>query len=428
MQRTAKRQSALLIEWSPSRVRVLDPITGQSTHGATIAKCIVGTQKGRDVVIAVSQRSAFIRALKVPNLSKDELSKVLDLNLRPTLPLDLTQYVLGFRLATDVNGKGRIAIIGAVKADSVRRIHGEAKANGLRVRAVLPLAFASWLAARARMLTSCAVVTVDGEVCNIDLVVSGELCYSRSIPLPETGEEVGDEVARTFVIAEVSSLPVLSTGASKVLADFRDEKDPIEYLADIHAIDKLLFSMDVPEKKDAQRAKKRSRAALRAICAAGVALVLGAYVNANRYAAQPKLAADKARLQEILQSARSARSAAVLREADVAQAGRLLDIAFRPAQTFTDIVTALGDSVATTSWVTGLTLERGRPVVIKGQAVHNKEIADLFGGLSKNPRFQGVKLVSDTKGAIGKVPVVQFAIEGYPSGSLAIRWSPKGGR
>lgn len=414
----------LLVTWSPGRVSVLDPATRELREGVTLADCLGSSQSGREAVVAVSQRSAFVRTVPVPALSRDEIEKVLAFKLAPLLPLGPAETVHGFRLARghgrEAKGEGRTAVVGAIKTESLRKIHQEAAAAGLRLRAVVPLAFGSWLAANAKMLTDGAVVETSGAALNVDVVSGGELCYSRSVALPETPEEIEEEIATTFCIAKVEPGRVLSAASPEIRSDQFDPRRPVEYLADPRVIDRLLFSLELPEVRRSRQAKARNRTAQRALVAAIVAVLFGGFALSRRDAAETKASDAEAHQQVLLHRQTALEKKAEARSAQYEQAAKTLSVAFAPAQSFTDVLTVLGTAPASGLWLTGLTLERGKPLLIHGTSTDGHAAAKYVGDLSKSPRFRGMKLTFANHVTIGKKPVVQFGISGHVVGNLPV--------
>src|ERR1051325_9055527 len=91
----------LVVEWSPKHVRIYNPATRRVTTGISIAEALEGAA-GREVVIAVSQRSALVRSLFVPSVSRNEAAKILDFKVGDLLPIPSGDCVYGFRLGREV--------------------------------------------------------------------------------------------------------------------------------------------------------------------------------------------------------------------------------------------------------------------------------------------------------------------------------------
>ena len=107
MKGTRRLLPPLLVEWSPNRVRAYDPSTRRLSTGATMAECVQGPQASRDVIVGISQRSAFIRSLTVPKGSRADIAKILEYQLGALFPLKPNEYVFGFRLVPEAGERGR---------------------------------------------------------------------------------------------------------------------------------------------------------------------------------------------------------------------------------------------------------------------------------------------------------------------------------
>ena len=415
----------LVVEWSPKRVRALDPSTRTLVVGGSLAECVQGPQAGREVIVGVSQRSAFIRGLTVPRGTRAEIAKVIEHQLGALLPLKPDECVFGFRLGAGVGDKGRLAVVGAIKTESLRRVHAEANACGLKVAAVLPVAFGSWLAARERSIMECVVVESDDDVVNLDLVHCGEICYSRSIPMPASPEELDDEVARTFKIAGIAPSPVFSTGCLGARAELTHDKEAIQYLGSLSTINKLLFSIELPEPVEARRARANRWKAQRAVAAALVALSLGGYAFARRFPPLPDSTRASAGMAAALKSARTKQALARTRLEKAESANKILDVAFRPGQAVTDVVTALSNSASRDSWFTSLTIARGAPISISGLAMTDGDVAKFAATIAKDPRFEEMRVMSSNKAFVGTRQVTKFLVLGKLRGLLAFDRPPK---
>lgn len=415
----------LVALWSPSSVKVYDPSTRQTVEAPSLGLLASRIPAGRDLVVGIRQRNAFIRTLPAPNVPRVELARIISLRLVPLLPVGGHEYVSGFRVGGGAQGQPRVAIVGAVRADLLKTVHTQAKEAGLNLRAILPFAFAAWLLAKERNISDCAVVESEGDTMSIDLIRHGELCYSRSIPAPESDAEFQAELDLTFRIADVDPLPVLAAGETNVLAEATDPRPLIHQFADTGAVDRWLFSLEPLESTIARESRKRRFVAGRAIASAVFAVVFGAYValsahvqlvrNAETmqgYAARQDKAANDAKASE-----KTARA--------VHDSYKVVDRAFHPAQPFSDVIRILDANCSPESWFTGLTLERGKVLLIRGNAMDLKTIAKYVAELSKSRRFRGVTLVFTHRATVAKKTVVQFAISARVVGNLPLDQVPR---
>ena len=395
----------LLVEWSPGSVRLVDPVTGRTSHGATIAEC--GPERGRDVVVGVGRRSAFVRLMPVPAASRTELERIVRTRLMGSLPLEPQDLVFGYRLAAD----GRRASVGAMRGESLVRLYAEAQAAGLRVRAVLPVAYGAWLAARERSMARGAVVGLSDGLLDIDVIEDGELAYSRVVPTTTPVEDADDEILRTFATVGMPPSPVLALEAPEVPAEMHDARDSLARLADPKSIEARLFTLELPARRAARLARAHRLRMGRTLVVGGLALATSAYAYTVRARALRPLVVPKALADEVRQ-ARHDRTDAETRADTAERANRVLDVAFGPAQTATDVVAALANAMPPDAWATGLNVVRGAPASVAGYALHNGDVSRYFDAVAKNPRFHGMRVVSTSVVAVGKTPVVQFLLSG----------------
>jgi hypothetical protein len=419
MSHGASTMPPLLIKWSPGRVDVFDPTTRSVSSGTALGDCLNGHTAGREAVVAISQRSTFLRTLQVPSLSKEETAQILATELGPTMPLESGAYVFGFRLGGERSGAGRLAVVGAVKTATLRSIDRDCNEHGLKLRAVVPLAFGAWLAARERLLVQGAVVEADGASLTVDIVSEGELRYSRSVPLPHDRTEIDEEIARSFEIAEVETGPTLSPG-NTIQADFADPKSSLEHLADPHVIDRLLFTLELPERVEARRTKALGRVAQRAILTAVLAVVLVALGAVKFQRVSTKAAADQVALRSELVHSQNDQTRAVTDNLGAQDQRLLIDAAFKPAQSFSDVLRIVSDLAPSGIALTGVTLDRGKPIIIRGTATTSRAAAKYAARLNKEHRFRHMTLLSVNRTNSAHSQVVEFAISGHMVGNLPI--------
>jgi hypothetical protein len=404
-------------------VRVFDPISRKSVTGANLRFSISSDQSGRDVIIAISQRSAFIRQLPVPNAKPDDLHRLILLNVAPLLPLKSEEMVVGYRVPQGLTGKAKVAVIGAAKAESVQTIYKEAKELGLKIQAVLPLAFASWIVAQDLKHADCAVVTRSDTLLNIDLISAGELAYSRSVAASTTSAELAKQVASTFKIAGLSDSTILAGPGIEMKGAVSLEREPLESFENIGQIKKQLFSFNLPGRSDPKEAGSQAPA-VRALVALTAAVLLATYVF---LILPPGGSGHSRREQQALKRAQKKETAAETQSARITEAAKVLDAAFAPAQSFTDVVTVAANAAAPTSWLTGASIERGKPILIRGHAQSGKEVAKYEEYLASQERFQSVKLVSAANAIVGKQQYVQFVISAYALGLKPLPKAKKAG-
>ena len=95
-----------------------------------------------------------------------------------------------------------------------------------------------------------------------------------------------------------------------------------------------------------------------------------------------------------------------------------LKLAFEPAQQPGDVLKVVSSVVPSDTWLTGMTFERGKLLVIRGISKKPELVSAYVLELSKQPRFRDVRLITVNSGEIGGVPTVTFNITAFPIGNL----------
>ncbi len=71
-------------------------------------------------------------------------------------------------------------------------------------------------------------------------------------------------------------------------------------------------------------------------------------------------------------------------------------------------------------WLTGVTAERGKSVLVRGTATRSEAVAVFLDRLAKTGRLRDVRLVFSSNAVIDQAPVVQFSISAFPVGNLPL--------
>jgi Tfp pilus assembly protein PilN len=71
-------------------------------------------------------------------------------------------------------------------------------------------------------------------------------------------------------------------------------------------------------------------------------------------------------------------------------------------------------------WLTGVTFERGKPLLVRGTALSGASVAAYLQSLSGQSRFRDVKLVFANDATIETTQVQQFSISAHAVGNLPL--------
>jgi hypothetical protein len=328
----------------------------------------------------------------------------------------------------DVTAEGRLAIIVAMSATELRRLHEDLKQAGFRVQQVVPIAYGSLVLASTLGLESCAVVSRDEAGVGIDILQEGTLRYSRVAPL---NSSVASEVCRTYSVVGIPCADIVASEGMLV-----DEADVVSAISPLEALSGAWPShvpnIELPEVviRRTQQLHARSLRLSLFMLAAGVLLAMYAYLDyADRKAAADKsksdITASVAKLQKIKDDVDK-------RAADSKTIAASLKRGFAPAQSMYEIMVLATNSAPADVWLNGITLERGKQLLIRGTAKNaaaisayvdalNAQSGKVVGAVGNTaPRLRDVQLSTMSSGKIDETEVLQFGISAFPVGNLPL--------
>jgi Tfp pilus assembly protein PilN len=418
--RNPELQNIPVIEWSSSRVTAYNPQNRQYHTAGSIAEAVQFLQGARGVVVALSRRSSFLRTLRVPDSAKAQVRQVLQLQLNALLPATPGGFAFDFRLTKSVNGEGRLAVVAAVANETLRQIHRELKAAGVEPIVVVPTAFGSWLLSNSLNIPQCAVVENVTEGLAIDIIADDELRYTRVVPLPKDSEAIEAEICRTFSIARVPcSHIVASAGFTFDGADTTVATRPLEVFS-TGLLSKLELNIELPETLDKRRSGSLAGRARIAIVMSAVALGAAAYVFMDQASAAAAVQHVLDTRAKSLAQLKSMKSTLDTKVSDQTKLQARLAAAFQPVQNLSDVVVTFSTETPPGVWLNGITLERGKPLQLRGTAMTSEQVAQYVQLLSTDERFRQVRLVFANDSTIEKTPVVQFSISAHVLGNLPL--------
>ena len=406
----------LVIEWSPRGVTTFDGATRTSRQFDTI-QAAASSLGSKVAIVAVSRRMIFVRATRVPNAAIADVRLVLSMRLGDLFPLPSSDLAYDFILTDNVDSEGRMAIVTAMSAQDLRSMHEEFRAAGIKIAQVLPVAMGSVLLADSVGRTSGAVVTRDNDGIGIDIVDGHNLRYSR---VSTNISNPAAEVCRTYTVAGLPCGDMIAAGGFTFTdADINTKGTSLEaFLTSSKDIPSI--NIELPEVV-ALRAKKirdqRQRMAL--VMMLGALAICGVAFTGYSSKIAVANAADET-TQKDLKTLDARKKATDAKASSLTDAQTALDIAFKYGQHFSDLATVVANDVPSGVWLGGLSVERGKRMVLRGVAFNNGQVKDFVDKLSSEPRLRNVRLEFANDGSIDLKPVVQFSISAFPVGNVPL--------
>lgn len=403
-----------VVEWSPSGVTVLDPVSGKTYHGDSIA-AVRSKIEGDYVVVALSRRSSFLRTTRLPDASKSEVKKILQLQIGTLFPVSPMDTAVDFFLTNNKSGEGRLAIVAAVKSETLKTVIAEVEAAGLKTRAIVPSALGSALLAAEKGLTEAAVVQETTEGLAIDLIEEGELKSARVTPMPAAGH-LSAELARTFAAAKMRPAPILGAGGYAAAGGDVDPRSSLAFLG----TSQVAINLEPPDlvaKRNLGRTKQVQRVTIWLWLAT---ILLGAVLYDQRSAEQATISQGEKKWKNILNRKKEEEAFAKSRLGEVQKVATVLNLGFEPRQRLVDVAALLTKLTPEGLWITGMSVERGKPATVRGTAISGEAVTKYLELLSANPRFREVKLIFANNAQIEKTSVVQFSLNLHVIGNFSL--------
>lgn len=413
-----------LLEWGPSHATAVDVATGKRKTGQDVEEAALVLNGHRDVVATLSRRTAFVKAVRVPDAPREEVAQILALQMGQLFPVPGESLAFDFMLTEDRNADGRLAIVTAVRESDLKALNDQATARGLKLRRVVPAAFGSAALAGSLGIANAAVVNSTPEGTAIDIITEGSLRYSRVVPA-ETPEAIMREIDRTLAASGVSSATVVAAGGLKLPGAIEANESPLNTFATPFA-DSLPLHLETSDVLQARRRKQEQRKVRQSVllCLAALTLVVG--VSLDRGDAEAKIRAEEAKASTRAAQLRKVRDGVETRARDVQGLATTVQRSFLPAQPVSDVMMLITQLAPSEVWLTGFTMERGKPIIIRGTATQNASVAKFLETLNGQQRFRDVKLVFANNGEIEDTPVVDFSISAFPVGNLPLAEAKKG--
>lgn len=406
-----------VLEWSPTGVAFHDPATGKTVTGESIQALGSLVQGRKHLLVALSRRTAFLKAVRLPALSKPELRQALRFSISQHVPLEPAETAYDTVATSDTDAEGRLTVIGAVRTAHLRNVHLELAAVGASARAVCPAAFGAAALGAESGHPDCEVVQRTPEGVAIDVVRAGATVCTRLIP-DSDGLDLHAEIHRTCAMVGGTPVYTIASGGFGFAGAGREV--PTDTLAALSHRAVPGFNLELPEvleKRAKREVQSRSRFAL-LLCMAALCLAVMVYLDHED--AKEERNRQQALISRDVKDVQGARRAATTRLAALEKRQTILDQAFDPAQPIGDVMSLVSSLTPPGLWLTGANFERGKPFILRGTAMTNAAVESFLAALAVESRFRDVKLLFANNGKIEETPVVQFSITMHIVGNLPV--------
>lgn len=403
-----------VVEWSPNGLRVCDPSTGRIESFASVADA-GSAISGKRVVLALSRRSCFVKAIRVPNVPKAEALLALRYQIGQHLPLDPGEASFDLVMSADASGDGRLAVLYAVRTDALKDAKRQIEDAGAKVVTVTASCIGSACLQKEVGSDTYEVAEETPEGLAIDVCVGGVVQYTRLVPLtPEL--DLHDEVHRTCGI--VGRKPAGTVGAGGFDAPGLARSLPLSGLKALAERNPDTINIEIPEEVEARARKAVSTKARTAVLLFAAAAAAAFLVYSDYETAASERATLAARAARQTRDDSTKNKALTSDLAALKKKSAILDQAFDPAQPFSDVLIVVSEAAPAGVWLTGANMERGKPLTFRGTAISDQAVKTFLDGLAVTDRLREVKLLFANNATIEETPVVNFSVQATLVGNL----------
>jgi Tfp pilus assembly protein PilN len=366
----------------------------------------------RRALVGISRNLTFLKLVRLPRATPEDLRRLLSVQMSTYFPLPASQLSFAFHQTSDHTPEGLLTLVAAVRADDLKRLRSELQQVGLVADRVLPTALAAPVVAAHSGLKDALIIDSAPTGYALDVVRNGILRFSRTIP---RGGDPESEAGRTLAAAGDETLPILVTDGLILQDSIAAHCCALEALHEAPPMD-LVLAEDVEREA---RARTNNKTRLAALLFAA-ALLLGGYVWVDRSDQLAVVQQAEAKSQRVLASQRTFRDAESRKADRLSGIQTVLQRAFRPAQPLSDQIDITADSAPAGSWLTGISVQRGQSIEIRGTAAAPDAISQYVNAVGGSPRFRDVKLVFANSAKIDQRTVVEFNITATAVGNLPL--------
>ncbi len=407
-----------VVESTPNGWRVFAPGRGEPIESESLSTALAAIGNPSQVGLCLSRRLAFIKTARVPDAAEDEVTAVLRMQMPRTFPGLAEDLAFGFVPTRDVGSEGRVAVVAAVKSEHLRTSRDALRAAGVKRLWTHATAFGSQILARANSMDDALVVEVTPEGLAIDVIQDGFLTYSRMAPAADGEEAILSEIRRTRAAAKVGEIPIIAAGGLALeAAQLRIEKTALEALADGPRPPLDIELPSVVAARAAARVRFWARIAVLAWLGVLVAAIFAILARSDAARDARRIDTANKRALATTSKAVSAAQALLTRETTIS---KTLDRAFQPAQTAKDVLIVVSNDLPSGAWLTGMTYDRGKPLLLRGTALTNQSVTSYLQALGSRERFREVKPLFANDAELEAKPVVQFSISATVVGNIPL--------
>ncbi|MES2463913.1 MAG: PilN domain-containing protein [Armatimonadota bacterium] len=401
---------SLNLEWTHAQTYAIDTASGKSAAGDTPGDLSSLLSGHRGALVGIGRGFVFLKAVRLPKALPEDLRRILSVRMDSLFPLPPNQLAFDFIQTDDQSDEGFLTLVAAIRTQDLQQLRESLQRANIQATNVLPVALGAVAVASRAGVARAVVVERTPLGLTLDVVHDGIVRFSR-MAAGDSDPEV--EARRMMAAADSGILPVVAAGGLTLPGATTVPETALGLLAEAPP-----FTFERSEDR-ARVAQKRIAARTRfGVLMMAAALLLAALVWVERMDAQAVVTRAGGTWARELSKMRSIRDTEITKAQRAAAIESSVKSAFQPAQPLSDLTAVIADSLPPSVWLTGLTVERGKPIQVRGTATQSNDVAALVDRLGASSRFREVRLVFANSARIEQTPVIQFSITAVAVGNL----------
>ncbi|MFM9873604.1 MAG: PilN domain-containing protein [Fimbriimonadaceae bacterium] len=406
-----------VIEWSPEACLVADPTTHAVSSYVSPTEALAAIGNPKHITLALGRRQVFVKAVRLPDVPINEARNLLRFRLEDLFPVPANEVAYDLVATPDVNAEGREFIVFGTKSDTIKQARALFAHAGTKLDRIIPACIGSEQLGDSAL--SSLVIAPSSEGIALDAVDHGHVFYSRVAGNLSTQAEVEAEIARVSAASGLTNPTVIAHNSLRELVS------PNVRLADLHPLNNLSthsgeIDLRLPEDLAlASSTKLNSRKRL----AFYLGLCLAIAAAAAWWSRDEETTKVKKVKEQYSKRVDDLKRQTGLRSTDITKLkNRTTMVAdgIEPKQNLSDVVVIAANASPDGLWLTGMNVERGKDLAVRGTAMSNAQVAAFVDALSASARLRDVKLAFSNNNTIGETPVVQFSVTAHVIGNMPL--------
>jgi Tfp pilus assembly protein PilN len=405
-----KPQAAqLIIEWDREWVRVHFAESATTREGASL-DAIDGIN-GKTAILLLSRRLILQRSVALPDAQKSDVLVALRMKLVDIFPIPASELAFDFIPTTEKNDNGRVCNVFAARTADISEVIALCNKLDIQIQQIVPAQALTLKVAEKNAVSSGIFAERFGDFVNLDVYRYGDLISSKVVDL----NSLDNEIARMKAMAGEGS----NTYAYNVKLDGTEQILDSPYINSYFSSG-LTLDLEPEEYRESRNEKIRKDIHRKCYLLFIAGLAIAALIGDDYMRKSAKIAADQASYDRKTKNLTAITLSDEAKATSLRPSAGLLNAAFQPAQQPSDILKVISGLLPQDTWLTGVTFERGKPLIIRGTSKKSTLVSAYLVDLGKQNRFRDVRLTYVNTGDIDGTPIVQFSITTFPVGNLPL--------